>query len=119
MADPDLVIYLTTGAWVMTSLFGMITMAVSGVAVSMATIVFSTATVSSAIYDSSGLATLTIGIVNTTDIRTTTDTPTIILIITTDRFTGTGIRAISPWWYKLNLPDAATITVRLAESLVR
>src|SRR5260370_28720982 len=97
---------LTPGAWAMISLFGMMTMAVSVVAVWIATIVPSTAAVSSPISDSSGLATLTIGIATTTDTRTTTDTPTIILIITTDRFTVTDIRAISPWWYKLNLPDS-------------
>jgi len=79
------------------------------VAVSIATTVFSTATVSSPISDSSGLATLMIGIPSTT---TTTDILTIILIMTSGRFTMTGIRAISPWWYKPNLHGAATIAGR-------
>src|SRR5260370_24119133 len=69
-ANPDSVICLTPGAAATTSLFGIMTMAASVVAVSIATTVSSTATVSSPISDSSGLATLMIGIPGTT---TTTD----------------------------------------------
>src|SRR3981189_982963 len=99
MANPDSVNCLTLGAAATTSLFGMMTVAASVVAVSIATTVLSAATGSSPISDSSGLATLMIGIPSTT---TTTDILTIILIMTSGRFTMTGIPAISPWWYKPN-----------------
>src|SRR5260221_3750316 len=108
LANPDSVMCLTTGAAATTSLFGMMTIAASVVAVSIAT------TVSSPISDSSDLDTLMIGIpsTTTTGARTTTTTRTIIPILTTDRLTMTGIRAISPWWYKPNLHGAATIAGR-------
>jgi hypothetical protein len=51
------------------------------------------------------LPTLMIGIRTTT-----TDTPTIILIMTTARILVTGIRAISPCWCKVNLPGVVTTT---------
>src|SRR6266446_9739491 len=75
LANQDLALCSALGAAAVTSLFGIMTMAVSVVVISIATTVSSTATVSSPISDSSGLATLTIGIATTTDTRTTSDTP--------------------------------------------
>src|SRR5260370_21871863 len=87
-ANPDSVIGLTPGPAATTSLLGIMTMAASVVAVSIATTVSAPATVSSPISDSSGLATLMIGIpgTSTTDTRSTTDILTIILIMTSGRF---------------------------------
>src|SRR6266436_114298 len=108
LANPDSIMCLTRAA-ATTSLFGITTLTGSGTAILVATTVsFTTATVSSPISDSFDLATLTIGIPSIT----TTDILTIILIMTSGRFTMTGIRAISPWWYKPNLHGAATIAGR-------
>ncbi len=109
LANPDSVMCLTPRGATTSSLFGITTLTGSGTAILIAmTVSFTTATVSSPISDSSDLDTLMIGIPSIT----TTDILTIILIMTSGRFTMTGIRAISPWWYKPNLHGAATIAGR-------